>query len=154
MLGGILGLLALVIGFVAGILHGFGLIGFVTHVMLAVPGVLLVMFVQIMVVMYFGGTGMQVKKAVRAGRLDKDVYYRTRGYKKSVSPWAWLSLLLVMSSTILAGGVHTGVLPDIVHWGLALLAVAATAVAVYREILAIDANELVMNEHEKILAQF
>lgn len=151
---GLLSLAALLVAFGVGLFFRFGVVGIATHIMLSVPGVLLTMFTQIMVIMYFTGTGSRVRKAVKAGVPLHEAYDKVRACRKEVMPWAAVSLVLVMATTILAGGVHTGVLPAVVHWGLALLTLGATMMAVYREILAIDLNERVLEEHEDALEPY
>lgn len=149
----VLSLLALVLAALVGLGVPLGLVGMASHIVISAAAVLLAMFTQIMVIMYLSGSGSRVRKAVRAGEDLREEYETARGFRKAVVPWASLSLVLVMATTILAGGVHTGVLPPVVHWGLVLLTLLVYGVAAYREILAIDGNERMMDRLDDVLAR-
>src|SRR5437868_6793348 len=82
----------------------------------------LVTLAQTMTMFYFIGTGKQVKDLVANGPMAQEFIQRTKRFKAKFFPPSLWAMLFTMATMIIGGGVHTRVIPPIVH---ALLAAAA-----------------------------
>jgi hypothetical protein len=103
------------------------------HILFALPAMIISMFAHSMTLFYFIGTGSQIKELAKEKNLPKDYVDRTKHFKRRVFPWAMYTMLAVMLTFILGGGVHTGSIPAWVHRTLAFGALLMSVVAAFVE---------------------
>ena len=99
-----------------------------------------------MTLFYFIGTGKRVKELVAEHGLDGELVTRATLFKQAVFPWALWGMLAVMAAFSVGSGVQVERIPAFIHWGLAIVAVLINLVALLREVLALVANGLLLNE--------
>ena len=137
---------AIVIGFTTdpslGIQRHF-LFGFFTTFMVTLS--------QSMTMFYFIGMGKQVKDLVAGGPMAQEFIPRTKVFKARFFPPSLWAMLFTMATMILGGGVHTKVIPPIVHTGLAAAALYYNLVAFWRGAKHMVEQSMLMQELEKRL---
>jgi uncharacterized membrane protein YphA (DoxX/SURF4 family) len=111
----------------------------------------MVSFAQSMTMFFFIGTGKQVKDLVINTPLANEFIPRTKRFKALVFPPALWAMVFTMATMILGGGVHTGMLPRWIHWGLAAFALYYNVVAFWRDAKYMIEHNLLMQELESRL---
>ncbi len=90
---------------------------------------ILTVFAHSVTFVYFLGTGLAVKEALRNWGISADFVRQTRAFKLKAYPIAMAAIALTIASGILGGAARSGSVPVVVHRALALLATAASIVA-------------------------
>ncbi len=110
------------------------------HILFAIVTMLFGLFSQSMTMFFFIGTGKEIKDKAK-GEDDEDAVVReTKLYKAKVFPAAFYSMIVLMVTFIVGGGVHRGQIPPLVHAGLWLLTLVMYARAYWVEIRAMNRN--------------
>ena len=105
-------------------LHGLHfLAGFMTT-LLATLWLSLIMF-------HFIYTGTTIKNAVLKKTVDKEEYYKTKGYKKALFPWILIAMVLLMASPFLGAAADTDMAPLWYHHAVAWEALLLVVLVVY-----------------------
>src|SRR5437870_8865053 len=125
--------------------------GLSQHVLLGLFTTFLVTLTQSMTMFYFIGTGRQVKDLVAALPQGSDLVQRTKVFKAKVFPPALWAMLFTMATMILGGGVHTKLIPPVVHLLLATAALFFNVQAFFREVKYMIEHNMLMQELEKRL---
>lgn len=112
------------------------------HIIIALIATGLSVFSHCMIMMYFVGTGRVIRETVEKGNLDSKYVAETKGYRKKIFRIALIAITLVMTQTILGGGVHTRVLPIWLHNVLGIITLAFGAYTVYIETMYLIRNHL------------
>jgi hypothetical protein len=112
------------------------------HIIISLIATGLSIFSHCMIMMYFVGTGRVIRETVEKGGLDPKFVDETKGYRKKIFRFALLAITLVMSQTILGGGIHTKVLPLWIHDVLGILTIVFSAYVVYLETQYLVRNHL------------
>lgn len=137
---------AIVIGFTTdpslGIQQHF-LFGFFTTFMVTLA--------QSMTMFYFIGMGKQVKDLVANGPMAQEFIPPTKKFKARFFPPSLWAMLFTMATMIVGGGVHTHVIPPIVHSALAAAALYFNLVAFWRGAKHMIEQSMLMQELEKRL---
>ena len=139
-------IIAIVVGFTiepGGSIQQHFLFGFFTT--------FLVTLAQSMTMFYFIGTGKQVKDLVANGPMAQEFIQRTKRFKAKFFPPALWAMLFTMATMIIGGGVHTRVVPTIVHSLLAAGALYFNLVAFWRGAKHMIEHNMLMEELEKRL---
>jgi hypothetical protein len=121
------------------------------HVLFGFFTTFLVTLAQSMTMFYFIGTGKQVKDLVLGNAMDQAFIQRTKVFKARVFPPALWAMLFTMATMIIGGGVHTRMIPSLVHTALAAIALYFNLVAFYRDAKYMIQHSLLMEELEKRL---
>ena len=111
----------------------------------------LVTLAQSMTMFYFIGMGKQVKDLVANGPMADEFIGRTKRFKAKFFPPSLWAMLFTMATMILGGGVHTRVIPSLVHTGLAILAFYFNLVAFWRGAKHMIEQSMLMEELGKRL---
>jgi hypothetical protein len=119
------------------------------HVLFGFFATFLVTLSQSMTMFYFIGTGKQVKDLVLGNSIDQAFIRRTKVFKARVFPPALWAMLFTMVTMIIGGGVHTRLVPTLVHTLLAVPALYFNVVAFFREAKYMIEHNLLMEELEK-----
>ena len=90
---------------------------------------ILTVFSHSVTFVYFLGTGLAVKEAVKNWGVSLDFVRHTRGYKLKAYPIAMTAIGFTIATGILGGGTASGAVPRFVHPLLAFLATATSIVA-------------------------
>jgi hypothetical protein len=106
---------------------------------------------QSMTMFYFIGTGKHVKDLVAQAPSGQQFIQRTKVFKARTFPPAIWAMLFTMAAMILGGGVHTRVIPSIVHSALAVAALYFNLVAFWREAKYMIAHNMLMEELDRHL---
>lgn len=114
------------------------------HILFALATMLIGLFSQSMTMFFFIGTGKEIKQKAKARPEEAEVVAATRDFKARVFPAAFYSMIVLMITFIIGGGVHTGSLPGWVHAALAFLSVAMYVRAYWIEIRVMNANAVLM----------
>src|SRR5688572_1439957 len=132
---------ATVIGFT---MHGGP--GMQQHFLFGFFATFMVTFTQSMTMFYFIGTGKHVKDLVGNDSMANEFIQRTKRFKAQFFPPALWAMLLTMAAMIIGGGVHTRVIPPIVHSLLAAGALYFNIVAFWRGAKHMLAHNMLMEE--------
>lgn len=100
---------------------------------------------------YFIGTGKHVKDLVANQATGQQFIQRTKVFKAKTFPPAIWAMLFTMATMILGGGVHTRVIPTIVHTLLAVAALYFNVVAFWREAKYMIEHNILMQELDRML---
>ena len=139
-----------IVCFLITIYLGFARPGSVSqHVLFGFFTTFLVTLAQSMTMFYFIGTGKQVKDLVLGNSIEAGFIQRTKVFKARVFPPALWAMLFTMATMILGGGVHTRVIPTLVHTLLAAAALYFNVVAFFREAKYMIEHNLLMEELER-----
>jgi hypothetical protein len=122
-----------------------------SHIRTAIPITLLTIFSHAIILFYFIGTGSRIKEVVKEFRLDLALYRRTLDFKARVFPLSCLTMLLVMATYILGGGVHTRFAwtPALLHGLLAVAAAVLNTVLTVREVVCISENLTLVDDVDR-----
>ena len=118
-----------------------------THIFIALATVVLGLFSQSMTMFFFIGTGRQIKDKTAGTGHEDAVRQATRAMAMKVSPAATFAMLMVMVTFITGGGVASGKTPHWLHLTLTIASVALYARAYWIEVLAMQQNARLMEEH-------
>lgn len=143
-----------IVCFIVSVVLGFTMEGRATvsqHVLFGLFTTFLVTLAQSMTMFYFIGTGKQVKDLVVNDEAGPKFIQRTKVFKARVFPPALWAMLFTMAAMIIGGGVHTRVIPPLVHLLLAAVALYFNVVAFFREARYMIEHNLLMEELEKRL---
>lgn len=143
-----------IVCFIAAVVMGFmmaGRTGFGQHFLFGFFTTFLVTLSQSMTMFYFIGTGKQVKDLVVSHPAGKEFIQRTKRFKAKVFPPATWAILFTMATMILGGGVHTRVIPSIVHTLLAAASLYFNVVAFGREAKYMIEHNMLMEELDRLL---
>jgi tellurite resistance protein TehA-like permease len=143
-----------IISFVISVYLGFTIQGparVQQHVLFGLFATFLVTLAQSMTMFYFIGTGKQVKDLVISHSITEGFVQRTKVFKAKVFPPALWAMLFTMATMILGGGVHTNVIPKLVHTLLAAAALFFNVQAFVREVKYMVEHNVLMQELEKRL---
>lgn len=119
------------------------------HILMALVTVLLGLFSQSMTMFFFIGTGKEIKTKAKGQRDEAAVVADTRRFKARVFPIAFYSMIVLMITFIIGGGVHTGKVPSWVHALLAFASLLMYARAYWVELRAMDQNARLMERFLK-----
>jgi len=117
------------------------------HILLALATVIIGLFSQSMTMFFFIGTGKELKDKAKGASDEPTVVSDTKRFKTKVFPIAFYSMMVLMLTFILGGGVHTGTLPVWTHSILSLISAAFFARAYWIELHA-------MNENADLMSRF
>ena len=145
-----LSIVCFIIAAVVGFTMGSGS-GIQEHFLFGFFATFLVTLSQSMTMFYFIGTGKQVKDLVANGPMAQEFIPRTKRFKARFFPPALWAMLFTMATMIIGGGVHTRVIPPIVHGLLAAAAFYYNLVAFWRGAKHMIEHNLLMEELEKRL---
>jgi len=143
-----------IVSFIIAAIMGFmltGSEGVSQHVLFGFFATFLVTLSQSMTMFYFIGTGKQVKDLVAQQPSGRQFIQRTKMFKAKVFPPATWAMLFTMATMILGGGVHTRVIPTIVHTLLFIASLYFMIVAFWREAKYMIEHNMLMEEVEKVL---
>jgi hypothetical protein len=143
-----------IISFVVSVYLGFTIDGPARvqhHVLFGLFATFLVTLAQSMTMFYFIGTGKQVKDLVISHSITEGFVQRTKVFKAKVFPPALWAMLFTMATMILGGGVHTKMIPTLVHTALASAAFVFNVQAFIREVKYMVEHAVLMQELEKRL---
>lgn len=119
------------------------------HILLALATVIIGLFSQSMTMFFFIGTGKELKDKSKGGTEEATVVVDTKRFKSQVFPAAFYSMMVLMVTFILGGGVHTGKLPVWTHSALSLLSAAFYLRAYWVELRAMNENADLMQRYLK-----
>ena len=114
------------------------------HILMALVTVIVGLFSQSMTMFFFIGTGKEIKQKAKGEPDEASVVADTRRFKTSVFPAAFYSMMVLMATFILGGGVHRGSLPPWTHQLLSLASLIMYIRAYWLELRAMDANARLM----------
>ena len=114
------------------------------HILMALLTTLFGLFSQSMTMFFFIGTGKEIKQKAKGEQDEAAVVAETRRYKNLVFPAAFYSMIVLMVTFIVGGGVHTGKLPSWLHQLLAFASLLMYARAYWLEVRAMDENAALM----------
>ena len=143
-----------IVCFIAAIIIGFTVdagAGMQRHFLFGFFTTFLVTLAQSMTMFYFIGTGKQVKDLVAGGPMAQEFNQRTKLFKAKFFPPALWAMLFTMATMIIGGGVHTRVIPPLVHTSLAAVALYFNVVAFWRGAKYMIEHSVLMEELEKRL---
>ena len=86
-------------------------------------------FAHCMSMFYFIGTGKVIRETVAEHGMDPSLSEEAKAFKMRYFPVASLTLTATMATPILGGAVHAGRMPQGVHLGVAISALALNALA-------------------------
>ncbi len=121
------------------------------HVLIGLFATFMVTLSQSMTMFYFIGTGKHVKDLVANRPAGPQFIQRTKVFKARVFPPATWAMLFTMATMIIGGGVHTRVIPTIVHSLLAAISLYFNIVAFWREAKYMVEHNMLMVELERVL---
>lgn len=130
---------------VTGHLYGATDLPFEAHFAVALTAATAALFTHSMVMFYFIGTGKRVREEVRERHWNPEFVQRTRLFKKRVFPWTSLAILSLMTTFILGGGTHTGVIPPWIHATLAWTTLVLQLLCFPRQVVALGQNGELMD---------
>lgn len=114
------------------------------HILLGTASALLLLFSHSWIMFYLIGTGKAIKTAVAEHGLEGDAVQLTKDFKNQSYPWMMLAMGLAMAAFIVGAGVHTEVIPVLVHQALYLLAILAQVRTLWIEHRVLDRNQRLM----------
>ena len=114
------------------------------HILMALVTVIVGLFSQSMTMFFFIGTGKEIKKKAKGERDEATVVADTRRFKNEVFPAAFYSMMVLMITFIVGGGVHTNKLPSWIHQVLSFASLAMFIRAYWLELRAMDQNSRLM----------
>jgi amino acid transporter len=117
-----------------------------THIFIALATVIAGLFSQSMTMFFFIGTGKEIKEA---SAQDPATVQQTKNFKTRVFPAATYSMLVLMVTFIMGGGVASGKTPRWLHTALAAATLAMYLWAYWVEIRAMDENARLMERYLK-----
>lgn len=145
-----------------------------SHIIMAIPFILVLIFVQAFVMFYFIGvnrlvTNIHIKldEGKNLGELFDDgapedlMPYRKRVYryyknsdmaKKKVIPWTMLTLFLGILGFLLGGAHHTGVVDRIIHSGVIYGFLAAYLIGFAKQWKYLGQNHFLLRELKKLFS--
>ncbi|MBI4471248.1 MAG: hypothetical protein HY646_01175 [Acidobacteria bacterium] len=151
----VLGLLTVsfvsIVAFIVTAVMGFLGTPVAQHVLFGLFATFLVTLSQSMTMFFFIGTGKQVKDLVANQPSGPQFVQRTKVFKARVFPPALWAMLFTMATMILGGGVHTRVIPTLVHTLLAAASLYFNVVAFWREAKYMIEHNMLMEEVERLL---
>jgi hypothetical protein len=112
---------------------------------------LLVLLSHSLTMFYLIGKGRAVRDAAAEGALSGEFAGRIAEVRRPVFSLGTLAMALTMATAILGAGVDTQVLPAGVHSWLAIGSVAANAVAVRAELIALTTSARITAEVDRLL---
>jgi len=95
------------------------------HVLTGFSACLLGMFGLVAAMFYIITTGAAIREALQEKKLSGDFNRRSANLKKNLFPWCMASITLLLTVTVVGGGVHVGKIPANVHLALSIAAVFA-----------------------------
>ncbi len=116
------------------------------HLLLGLAACLLLLFSHCWIMFYLIGTGKAIKTAVAEYGLGGDAVQLTKDFKNRSYPWMMLAMGLAMAAFIVGAGVHTRVIPLLVHQALYFLAIAAQLRTLWIEHRVLADNQRLMAE--------
>ncbi len=116
------------------------------HATLAIFVTLVTLLAHSMTMFYLIGKGRAVRDAVAEAGLETDAAARVSALRGPVFKLATLAMGATMLTAILGGGVDTGVVPAAVHSGLAVLAIAVSALALRAIVHALNESSRIVDE--------
>ena len=134
------GLIATIIG--GYLAHTGAQIG--NHIMMALATVTAGLFSQSMTMFFFIGTGKEIKQKAKGEQDEAVVVSDTKRFKNKVFPAAFYSMMVLMVTFIIGGGVHTGKVPPWLHAVLSFISLAMFLRAYWLEIHAMEENARLM----------
>ncbi|HVT01822.1 MAG TPA: hypothetical protein VHL58_00430 [Thermoanaerobaculia bacterium] len=137
-------------------LHSRAAVG--THIVIALGTVIIGLFSQSMTMFFFIGTGKEIKDKAKGSGDEADVVGRTKSFKSRVFPAAFYSMMVIMATFILGGGVHRAM---IVHqvgsmswiayiWIHRFMTIASIAIFAWAYVVEIKA----MEENNRLMERF
>ncbi len=93
------------------------------HILLGTASALLLLFSHCWIMFYLIGTGKAIKVAVAEHGIEGDAVQQTKDFKNESYPMMMLAMALAMAAFIVGAGVHTRVVPVLVHSALFLIAI-------------------------------
>src|SRR3954454_10194409 len=128
-----------------------GIVGFTAtpghyaqHIFFALATVVLGLFSQSMTMFFFIGTGKEIKDAANN---DSAVVQRTKAFKAKVFPAATYSMLVLMVTFIMGGGVASGKTPHWLHITLFAASAAMYGRAYWVQLQAMVENAALMEKY-------
>ena len=131
----LLAFVGVVLNVVVGAATGFGWLTIRFHFDVAIPSTIIILFAWTVVVFYFIGACAWVREAIEEGGCDPAFLTEAKRIRGQVIPWIAVTVLLLSAAYIVGGGAHSGSVSWVVHLALALLALLAHVVTVYRTIV-------------------
>ena len=116
------------------------------HIFFALATVVLGLFSQSMTMFFFIGTAKEIKDAADQ---DAEVVRRTKAFKAKVFPAATYSMLVLMVTFIMGGGVASGKTPRWLHLGLSIASLVMYARAYWFQLQAMTENASLMEKYLK-----
>ena len=117
------------------------------HIMFALGTVVIGLFSQSMTMFFFIGTGKEIKDKVKGESEERSVVQRTKDFKSKVFPTATYSMLVLMVTFIMGGGVGSGKTPGWLHNLLSLATLVMYARAYWVQLQAMNENADLMGRY-------
>ena len=119
------------------------------HILFALGTVVVGLFSQSMTMFFFIGTGKEIKEKARGAGDAPSVVQRTRDFKSKVFPAALYTMITIMVTFIIGGGVHTGKAPVWLHHLLSIASIGMFLRAYWIELKAMSENAGLMERFLK-----
>lgn len=119
------------------------------HILFALATVVIGLFSQSMTMFFFIGTGKEIKDKAKKAADAKTVVDQTKSFKSRVFPAALYTMLVLMVTFIIGGGVHTGKVPAWLHHVMSIASVLMFARAYWIELRAMMENATLMERFLK-----
>jgi hypothetical protein len=115
-----------------------------THIFCALATAIVGLFSQSMTMFFFIGTGKEIKEAANN---DAEIVQRTKAFKAKVFPTATYSMLVLMVTFIMGGGVASGKTPHWLHLALFIASAAMYGRAYWVQLQAMVENATLMEKY-------
>jgi hypothetical protein len=94
------------------------------HLTSGLGAAVLGLFGLVSAMFYLVVSGMGIREAVAANKLPFELFARTRQFKKELFPWCVGAIVLLITMTVLGGGVHVKKIHKYYHLAFSILTIA------------------------------
>ena len=95
------------------------------HILIALYSSIVYMFTETLILFYFIAIGIKIKEIIKNNNLDIIEYYKpVLDMKMKLYPHIMLNMIIIGSTFIIGGGVHTGAISINIHSGCFLIGIA------------------------------